>query len=392
MPPCNGIGKGVLMTAESRIEPALQARLKRMHLRAEMPDRDTLTIKRVPACQGSFNKTSTNLLIKRTAEGLPCVVCVDEDLDYIGTDQALARTFAAGPTQQGWRILTLGGSLHGDLSAALDYALGILGSGEESGIASQQPAADKRLLTAWAANLTSAIASGCACSTLFRDEAIEQVAACVLSWQGRLPLILGESGTGKTNLLHGVATLLAGRRKDVQVVNTGALMSGTLFESEREALLMSLLRETRDSGAVLALEQAEWASIGVPRGPVLLREALDRGVRLIATSTANHEPRFVAHPLGSCLEVVRLSELCPSDTRSILEVLRPSICGHHRIEIDAEVEHAAVERSRSMEGFMPGKAVKLLDLAAARASLTGAAKLTLLDVYVTASRMLGERA
>jgi ATP-dependent Clp protease ATP-binding subunit ClpA len=45
-----------------------------------------------------------------------------------------------------------------------------------------------------------------------------------------------------------------------------------------------------------------------------------------------------------------------------------------------------------MDGSLPGKAIQLLDLAAARASLTGNTKLTLMDVYVTASRMLCERA
>jgi len=175
-------------------------------------------------------------------------------------------------------------------------------------------------------------------------------------------------------------------------VNMGAIMAGTLFESEREALLLALLREARESGAVLALEQAEWALIGAPRGPVLLREALDQGARLIATSAADHEQRFAMHPLESRLEIVPLKELCASDTRRILEVLRPSIAAHHRVEIDAEVEQAAVERSLSMDGSLPGKAVKLLDIATARASLAGGAKVTLLDVYVSASRMLGENA
>jgi hypothetical protein len=40
-----------------------------------------------------------------------------------------------------------------------------------------------------------------------------------------------------------------------------------------------------------------------------------------------------------------------------------------------------------MEGAFPGKAVRLLDAAAARASLLGNAKLSLLDVYLAASRM-----
>ena len=81
----------------------------------------------------------------------------------------------------------------------------------------------------------------------------------------------------------------------------GSMMAGTLFESEREALLASLLREARDSGSVLALEQAEWALMGVPRGLVLLREALDRGVRLIATCTPEHEGRFSKHPSGNAV-------------------------------------------------------------------------------------------
>ena len=379
------------MTSESRIEPELEAKLKRMRLRVELADEDTVTIKRVPADKQCFNKSRTNLLVKRSTDGMPCVVCVDEDLDYLGDDQSLAQAFAAGPTQQGWRILTFGGSLHEDLSSALKYALDILGADEESANDSSAPTLPgKRLLAAFATNLTDAVAAGRLSATLFRDEEIEQIAACTLSWQGCLPVLVGASGTGKTNLVHGVASLLAGRKKQVLVVNTGSIMSGTLFESEREALLTSLLNDAKDSGVVLVLEQAEWALISVPRSLVVLREALDNGVRLIATSTPDHEQRFVADPLRSRLESIRLNELCATDTCRILEVLRPSLSTHHGVEIDAEVEHAVVERSISMEGSLPGKAVKLLDIAAARASLTGGAKVSQLDVYVTASRMLGE--
>ena len=379
------------MSNQSTLDPALEAKLKRMRLRFEIPDQDTLALKRVPANPNCFNKARTNVLIKRSTEGMPCVVCVDEDLEYMGADQALAHAFAAGPTQQGWRVLTFGGSLHGDLTAALEFALGMLGVDDEPPESAPPTAARRRLLAAWAVNLTAAVAGGSG-ATLFRDEEIEQVAACTLSWEGRLPLILGNAGTGKTNLLDGVARLLAARNREVLKVNMGAIMAGTLFESEREALLLALLREARESGAVLALEQAEWALIGAPRGPVLLREALDQGARLIATSAADHEQRFAMHPLESRLEIVPLKELCASDTRRILEVLRPSIAAHHRVEIDAEVEQAAVERSLSMDGSLPGKAVKLLDIATARASLAGGAKVTLLDVYVSASRMLGENA
>jgi hypothetical protein len=61
------------MTLESNLDPALAAKLKRMHLRLELPDQDTLALKRVPANQSCFNKARTNLLIKRSTEGMPCV-------------------------------------------------------------------------------------------------------------------------------------------------------------------------------------------------------------------------------------------------------------------------------------------------------------------------------
>lgn len=381
------------MTSDRRFEPALEAKLKRLRLQVKLADEDTLTLSHVPANQYSFSKARTNLLIKRSTQGMPCVVCVDEDLDYMGTDQALAQAFAAGPTKQGWRVLTFGGLLHGDLSSALEYALSILGTGKESGNDSISPiSSSNRLLAAFAEKLTDEATAGRTTPTLFRDEEIEHVAACILSWHGRLPLILGVSGTGKTNLVHGVASSLARHQKEVLAVNMGSLMAGTLFESEREALLTSLLREARDCKAVLVLEQAEWALIGAPRSHVLLREALDHGVRLIATSTPDHGRRFVAHPLDASLDIVHLNELCASDARRVLEVLRPSLAAHHGVEIDAEVENAVVERSLSMDGLLPGKAVTLLDIAAARASLTGSAKVTLMDVFVTASRMLGEKA
>jgi len=373
---------------QTRVEPDLETKLKRLRLRPEATDRDTIVLKRVPADQRYFNKARTNLLIKRASEAMPCIVCVDEDLEYSGPDPALAAAFAAAPTQQGWRVLTFAGRLHGDLTAALGHALGFLVADEANHQkTSISPYAQgKKLLSVWAENLTEAVA-GRQHPTLCRDEELERAAACTLQWQGHLPLVLGEAGTGKTNFLHGVAKTLVPRGRTVLTVNMGTIMAGTLFESEREALLASLLREARDSTIVLALDQAEWAIIGVPRGPVLLRDALDHGVRMIAACARDHESRFSVVPLASRLAVVQLNELGPADTRRVLENLRTEIATHHSVRIAMDIEQAVVARSLSMDGFLPGKAVSLMDAAAARASLAGNAAVDLTDVYLAASRM-----
>jgi ATP-dependent Clp protease ATP-binding subunit ClpA len=380
------------MPKQPPFDPALAAKLKRLRLRVDGPDADTLVLKSVPANHHCFSKARTNLLIRRIKQGMPCAVCVDENLEYTGADPELARVFAAGPLQNGWRILTFAGQLHGDLSAALEYALDILDAGQHSGGSPVPPSAPRRgLLAAWAKDLSSLVLAGLAVPTLGRHEEVEQVAAGLLSWQGRLPLILGGPGTGKSNLLSGVATVLAPRGTKLLAVNAGALMAGTLFESERENILLTLLREAADTGAVLALEQAEWV-LSTPRAPALLRDALDGGARLVATSAPDRRTQFDTPPLGIRLEIVELRELGVEDACRVLESMRASLTAHHGVAIGAEVERAAVERALSMNGFLPGKAVGLLDAAAARARLTGSAEVTLMDVYLAASRILGEHA
>ena len=374
------------MRHKYEVQPELEARLKQMRLRLESPDEDTLSVKRVPASQHCFSKPRTNLLIKRPVQGQPCFVCVDDDLRYTGTDQFLVRAFASAPTERGWRILSVGGVLR-DLAGALEYAFSML-AGEEQTTPAPASTRSGVLLGSWAKELTEDSAGPHAPITLFRDEEVEQVAGCMLGWQGRLALILGEPGTGKTNLLGGIARLLRSHGRAVLAVNTGALMAGTLFESERERLLQALLTEAREASAVLAFEQGEWLLSGMPRSMAILCDALDRGVRLIATTTPDHGSRFAMAPLADRLEWVRLREMCASDSRLVLEKHRPLLCAHHRVRIDAEVEKAAVDRSLSLAGALPGKAIRLLDAAAARARLNHSESVLLIDVFMSASRMI----
>ena len=229
------------MPAPFKLKAATEAKLKRHRLRFHIADHDTLLIKNVPADHDRFTKPRTNLLIKRLGERMPCVMCVDEDLEYTGTDEALSRSFSAGTKQQGWRVLTLGGLLKNDLASALEYALSLLGFDHGSAAVklpvNQDPTG---LLATFAAKPPNANVI----PTFHRDEEVERVAACTLCWEACMPLILGESGAGKSNLIGGVAQRLANSKRphEVLIVNLGAVMAGTLLEGEREALLASLLR------------------------------------------------------------------------------------------------------------------------------------------------------
>src|ERR1017187_8850507 len=94
------------------LEPGLKARLRQLKVRLDNPDEDTFLLRNVPADARCFSKPRTSVLVKRPRAGLPFLVCVDEDLDYVGPDRDLARAFAAADCQQGWRIVSAEAVLH----------------------------------------------------------------------------------------------------------------------------------------------------------------------------------------------------------------------------------------------------------------------------------------
>ena len=71
----------------SGLEAGLKARLKQLKVRIDNPDEDTLLLHDVPADARRFSKPRTSVLVKRPRAGLPFLVCVDEDLEYVGPDR-----------------------------------------------------------------------------------------------------------------------------------------------------------------------------------------------------------------------------------------------------------------------------------------------------------------
>lgn len=64
------------------VERELEKKLKQLRVHIEAPDGDTVMPRNVPTSDRYFNRPRTNLLIKRPREGMPYLICVDEDLEY----------------------------------------------------------------------------------------------------------------------------------------------------------------------------------------------------------------------------------------------------------------------------------------------------------------------
>ena len=371
---------------------SLAKRLKELRVRVDAPDGDTLFLRNVPANEERFNKSRTNLLIKRPHAGQPFIVCVDEDLEYTGTDSALMRAFTAAHRQQGWRVIYLAGEPSGDCQQVIENALGVVGfDGHEpvmEPVVSTAPADDEaRLLASFATDISSLAGDETVEPTIGRDEKIEEVVTSLSQWKPRLAVILGASGVGKTNLLYAVARKLSQRGSPLRLlaVDLGVLMAGTLFDSERENLLAGVLKEASlsDPPVVLALEHLELALVGVPRGQWLLAQALDQGLKMIGTLL--NASLLELTPLARRMQLVELAEPWPEEIDVVLLSHRDQIAQHHQVRIDDAVVRAANENARWLAGAMPATAITLLDIAAAKAAGAGKDEVTFSDIYLSCS-------
>jgi ATP-dependent Clp protease ATP-binding subunit ClpA len=371
----------------------LAERLDALGVRIDVPDEDTAVLSDVPTNRRFYNKSATNILIKRKSPGLPFLVCVDEDLKYLGDDRTLSRAFASADRQSGWRALCLT-RIGEDFQAAVERTLATLGTdGQDPFLpprGRREPATKGKTLLAVFGTSLSDIARGRAEPTVGRKEEIDEVTSCLLRWgQARLVVVAGESGVGKSNLLRAVAARLLVCRPewDLISVDMATLVAGVVFEAEHEGLLTRLLDQAVAlPQIVLALEHIELA-VSNPRGPLLLAAFLDQGRPLVGTILPDYLPRLQRDCLHRHSHVTELAELRAEQTARVLATLRPKIAEHHRIEIDESCIPACMRAVGSLAGYLPAKAITLLDAAAARSSLGGANVLAPDDIYWMASRL-----
>ena len=374
------------------LERALARKLARLRVRISVLDDNTLVLHGVPADSRFFNKPHTNLLLKRPQPGMPFLAFIDEDVEYVGSDDSLSRVFCAGVKQKGWRNLRTDSRLQTDLSNATLSALATLGfDGREPALASDSP--DGRgcetggLLKNLGTSLSRLAKDSKVEPTIGRSDEIDEVASCILrSEQTRLPVVVGESGVGKTNLLNAVARKLAEHRPALNLVSVdlGCMLAGTLFAAERENLLSAVLKEATSPDTVLLLEHLELA-MSLTHGALLLTQSLDHRTTIIGSTLPGFVPAFSYPPLARRTSFVALEELSPRQTLQVLQAVRPRIARHHAVEIDESCLRSCLPAAQSLPGCLPAKAIVLLDAAAARTALSGGSMIGPDEIYFAAT-------
>ena len=221
-----------------------------------------------------------------------------------------------------------------------------------------------------------------------RSEEVERVIQILARRSKNNPLLVGESGVGKTAIAEGLAKLIIDRKVPeliedccIYSLDMGALLAGTKYRGDFEERLKQVLKELdEDKNAILFIDEihtiigAGATSGGVMDASNLLKPSLAKGGLKFVGSTTYKEFRGIFEKdraLSRRFQKVDVSEPSVDETYSILKGLKSRFEEHHKIRYTDNALKAAAELSSKHinERFLPDKAIDVVDEAGAKQSL-----------------------
>jgi ATP-dependent Clp protease ATP-binding subunit ClpA len=248
-------------------------------------------------------------------------------------------------------------------------------------------------LESFATNLNEQAKKGLIDPLIGRQEEVERVIQTLSRRRKNNPLLVGESGVGKTAIAEGLAKLIVdGKVPDVIANSTvhsldmGALLAGTKYRGDFEKRLKSLLSElTEKEILILLIDEihtiigAGAASGGVLDASNLLKPLLASGGLRCMGSTTYQEYRGIFdkdRALSRRFQKIDVPEPNVEDTYQILKGLKTRFEEHHKLKYtDKALKVAAELADRYInDRFMPDKAIDVIDEAGAYQQLQPASK------------------
>ncbi len=260
---------------------------------------------------------------------------------------------------------------------------------DEAGGEEKAPSA----LESYATNLNEEAKRGVIDPLVGRQEEVERVIQVLCRRRKNNPLLVGESGVGKTAIAEGLAKMIVdGEVPDVIANSTvysldlGALLAGTKYRGDFEKRLKNLLNELKETdGQILFIDEihtiigAGAASGGVMDASNLLKPLLASGELRCMGSTTYQEYRGIFdkdRALSRRFQKIDVTEPSVEDTYQILKGLKTRFEEHHQLKYtDRSLRVAAELADRYInDRFMPDKAIDVIDEAGAFQQLQSASK------------------
>ncbi|MEH6556839.1 MAG: ATP-dependent Clp protease ATP-binding subunit ClpA [Oceanicoccus sp.] len=217
-----------------------------------------------------------------------------------------------------------------------------------------------------------------------RSQEVERVAQILSRRRKNNPLLVGESGVGKTAIAEGLAKMIVdGDVPDVlkdgvvYSLDLGSLLAGTKYRGDFEKRFKGLLADLQErEHSILFIDEihtiigAGAASGGVMDASNLLKPLLSSGKLRCIGSTTFQEYRGIFDKdkaLSRRFQKIDVLEPSVDETYRILKGLKSRFEDHHELRYNDKSLHAAAELSERYinDRFLPDKAIDVIDEAGA---------------------------
>lgn len=317
---------------------------------------------------GKLEVTGANVLVAIFSEQ-------ESQAVYYLKQQNIARIDVVNFITHGIHKMTGGSSFNSEPGMNHENSDDDLMSSESS---SQNP------LEAYATNLNDAALLGRIDPLVGRADEVERVCQILSRRRKNNPLLVGESGVGKTAIAEGLARrIVNGEVPDVLAqsvvysLDLGSLLAGTKYRGDFEKRFKSLLNELKkQQHAILFIDEihtiigAGAASGGVMDASNLLKPLLSSGDIRCMGSTTFQEFRGIFdkdRALSRRFQKVDVNEPSVEETYQILRGLKGNFERHHDLTYtDAALKAASELAERYItDRFLPDKAIDVIDEAGA---------------------------
>ncbi|SPP66250.1 ATP-dependent Clp protease ATP-binding subunit [Nitrospira lenta] len=236
-------------------------------------------------------------------------------------------------------------------------------------------------------DLTQMAQEGLLDPVIGRADEIERVLQILSRRTKNNPVLIGESGVGKTAIVEGLAQRiiqsevpdnLLSRR--VIALDLGSLVAGTKYRGQFEERLKVVMKEIVQAGNIIIFidELHTLVGAGAAEGSIdasnMLKPALSRGeIQCIGATTLDEYRKHIEKDgaLKRRFQPIHVQPPSMDEAVLIIQGLRDRYEEHHGVEIseDAIVEAVKLSDRYITDRFLPDKAIDLIDETGSRAKL-----------------------
>ncbi|MCY4563635.1 MAG: AAA family ATPase, partial [Gammaproteobacteria bacterium] len=255
---------------------------------------------------------------------------------------------------------------------ATEGSAGEEAAGEDSG--------KQSALETFTTNLNEQAKAGRIDPLVGREDELERVVQVLCRRRKNNPLLVGESGVGKTAIAEGLAKRIVDRQvpevvgdSTIYTLDLGALLAGTKYRGDFEKRFKMVLAELKkEEGAILFIDEvhtiigAGAASGGVMDASNLLKPLLTSGLIRCMGSTTYQEFRGIFdkdRALSRRFQKIDIVEPDIDDTYQILKGLKSRFEDHYQLRFTDKALRSASELAAKYitDRYMPDKAIDVID-------------------------------